>query len=63
MFAKLSITGIGLKARATKISSDKEVQVNSDLLTVFGRKGKLTLDDPVGNPNADDDINDVGYAI
>ena len=28
----------------TKISSDKEVQVNSDFLTVFGRKGKLTLD-------------------
>ena len=28
----------------TRISSDKEVQVNSDLLTVFGRKGKLTLD-------------------
>jgi len=28
----------------TKISSDKEVQVNSDFITVFGRKGKLTLD-------------------
>ena len=28
----------------TKISSDKEVQVNSNFLTVFGRKGKLTLD-------------------
>ena len=28
----------------TKISSDKEVQVNSDFLTVFGRRGKLTLD-------------------
>ena len=28
----------------TRISSDKEVQVNSDLLTVFGKKGKLTLD-------------------
>ena len=28
----------------TRISSDKEIQVNSDLLTVFGRKGKLTLD-------------------
>ena len=28
----------------TKISSDKEVQVNSNFITVFGRKGKLTLD-------------------
>ena len=28
----------------SRISSNKEVQVNSDFLTVFGRKGKLTLD-------------------
>ena len=28
----------------TRISSDKEVKVNNDFITVFGRKGKLTLD-------------------
>ena len=28
----------------TRISSDKEIQVNSDLLTLFLKKGKLTLD-------------------
>ena len=28
----------------TKISSDKEIQVNSDLLTLFGRGGKIAID-------------------
>ena len=28
----------------TRISSDKEVKVNSDFISIFGRKGKLTLD-------------------
>ena len=35
---------IDLLETQTKISSDKEVKINSDVLTVFGKKGKLSLD-------------------
>ena len=37
-------SGMNVLEAKTRISSDKEVLVNNDFISIFGRKGKLTLD-------------------